>query len=402
MNLNRKQMKHRVLSLVSAIALSACAARTPVQTAPPLPAPLPDSVVWNEDVELAPLLRRSNFGQRELEAAERVELYLGPMTYLERLAAVADDSAAPNVVRINALKLLTHRSAVPHLIVFGNALSSADERVRMEAVSSMRDFMAAAPTTAIGILARALQDPNPRIQARALELLSDRDETVLRDYLKTATHVELRGVARDLLRTAESRGAPLAATDSTGTLEHTTESGVVITFRPTQRWPQWDAAVGELFVRMPKEKQATRVATNVEVVANVVPAFVPHDSLLLVYEVNREIHVHSLTTHADRKLADGIAPRFLPFTNDVIFFRHVQDRNSLATPEEVPFRYQVVRIPINGGAEAVIGEIKVTAKNDVKGNYSPVRWIRVRELNSKFYLIGDGMADFELPNPFGG
>jgi hypothetical protein len=69
-----------------------------------LPAPLPDSVVWNEDVELAPLLRRSNFGQRELEGAERVEQYLGPFTYLDRLADVADDTAAPNVIRINALK----------------------------------------------------------------------------------------------------------------------------------------------------------------------------------------------------------------------------------------------------------------------------------------------------------
>ena len=366
-----------------------------------MPAPLPDSVVWNEDVELAPLLRRSNFGQRELEGAERVEQYLGPFTYLDRLADVADDTTAPNVIRINALKLLTHRVAVPKLLVFSNALRSPDERVRMEVVSSMREFLPAAPQTAIEILARALHDPNPRIQARALEMLSDRDEKALRDYLAYATHEELRGVARDLLYAAESRGAPLVPRDSLGTLEKTTEGGVVITFRPAQRWPQWDAAVGELFVRMPNEKQATRVATNVEVVGNVVPAFVPHDSLALVYEVNREIHVHSLRDHTDRKIADGIAPRFLPFTSDVIFFREVQEKR-LATPNDIPYRYQVIRIPIVGGAEVVVGEIKASARNDVKGNYSPVRWIRVREQNGRFFLVGDGIADFQLPSPFGG
>ncbi len=394
-------MKNRVVLVFAALAFGACSARSPSDQALPLPAALPDSVVWNEDVELAPLLRRSNFGQRELDAAERVEQYVGPLTYLERLAAIADDTAAPNVVRINALKLLTHRVAVPQLIVFGNALDSPDERVRMEAVSSMKDFLPAAPQTAISILARALQDPNPRIQARALELLSDRDETVLRDYIKTARNDELRGVAHSLLLTAESRGAPLVAIDSAGTLERATERGVIISFRPTQQWPQWDAAAGELFVRSPGEKQATRVAGNVEVVGNVIPAFIPHDSLLLVYEVNREIHVHSLTDHSDRKLADGIAPRFLPFTSDVIFFRAVHDRNLLSTPQDVPYRYQVVRIPVTGGAETIIGEIKATARNDVKGNYSPVRWIRVRELDGRFYLVGDGITDFELPSPFG-
>ncbi len=394
-------MMNRILLLAAALCVSACAARnTPEQTAPPLPAPLPDSVVWNEDVELAPLLRRSNFGQREIEGAERVELFLGPMTYLERLAAVADDSAAPNVVRINALKLLTHRVAVPTLLVFNNALDSPDERVRMEVVSSMKEFLPAAPTTAIAILAKALRDPNPRIQARALELLSDRDAKVLRDYLAYARNEELRGVARDLLMAAESRGAPLVPIDSAGTLERTTDKGVVITFRPTTRWPQWEAAVGELFVRSPGQKQAVRVATNVEVVGNVIPAFVPHDSLSVVYEVNREIRVHSLSTHTDRKLADGIAPRLLPFTSDVIFFREVKDR-SIPTTQDIPYRYQVIRVPIVGGAEAVVGEVKASARNDVKGNYSPVRWTRIREMNGKFYLVGDRIADFELPSPFG-
>jgi hypothetical protein len=398
----KKKMKNRILLLLAALTASACSTRSGGdQAAPPPPPPLPDSVVWNGDVELAPLLRRSNFGQREIEASERVEQYLGPLTYLERLAAVVDDTAAPNVVRINAMKLLTHRVAVPHLIVFTGALDAPDERVRMEAVSSMKEFLPAAPQTAVAILARALRDPNPRIQARALELLSDRDELVLREYIGFTRNNELRGVARDLLFTAESRGAPLVPKDTLGTLEKTTADGVVITFRPTQRWPQWQAAVGELFVRMPKEKQATRVASNVEVVGNVLPAFVAHDSLMLVYETNREIHVHSLTNHTDRKLANGIAPRILPFTSDVIYLREVQE-NRLATPQDIPYRYQVVRVPVTGGQETVVGEIKASVRNDDHGNYSPVRLLRVREQNGQFYLIGERIAEFQLPNPFGG
>ncbi len=392
-------MKNTVLFLMCAMTVGACATRSVVDQTPPPPPPLPDSVVWNGDAELAPLLRRSAFGQRELAAADRVEQFVGPNEYVERLAAIADDSTVPNVVRINALKLLTHRVAVSELLVFNHALDAPDERVRMEAVSSMRDFLPAAPTTAVAILARALEDPNPRIQARALELLSDRDEKVLRHYYATATNQELRGVARDLIRTAESRGAPLAASDTSGTLERTTMSGVVITFRPTQRWPQWDAAVGELFVRAPGSGEATLVARNVEVVGNVVPAFVAPDSLALVYEQNREIHVHSLRDHSDRKLADGVAPRFLPFSNDIIFFRPMKDAG-LSTPQEVPLRYQVVRMPLSGANEAVIGEVRAAARNEVKGNYSSVRWVRIREVGGRFYLVGDKIEDFELPSPF--
>lgn len=392
-------MMNRTVLFLAALTVSACSARTSEQAAPP-PPPLPDSVVWNDDVELAPLLRRSNFGQRELEASERVELFVGPLTFLDRLAAVVDDTTAPNVVRINAMKLLTQRSAVNQLIVFNAALDASDERIRMEAVSSMDEFLGSAPKTATSILAKALRDPNPRIQARALELLSDRDEKVLREYLGYTRNNELRGVANDLLATAQSRGAPLVPADTLGTLVRTAEHGAVITFRPTRRWPHWDASAGDLFVRMPNEKQATRVASNVEVVGNVIPAFIAHDSLTMVYESNREIRAHSLRDHGDRKLANGIAPRFLPFTSDVIFLREMP-RQGLATPQETPHTYQVIRIPITGGAETVLAELKANSRNDVKGNYSPVRWMRVREQEGRFFLAGEHIADFPLPSPFG-
>jgi hypothetical protein len=390
--------KNTFALIICGLALSACSSR-PQEPAFPAPDPLPDSVVWNDDPELAPLLRRSAFGVNELNAAERVALFVGPMTFVDRLSAVAEDTSAPAVVRINALNLLAHGTHTSELFAFSSALRAREERVRMAAVSGMRDFLPAAPTTAIAILEQALRDPNPRIQARALEILSDRDVDVLRAYLARGGNTELRGIALNLLRTAEERGAPLVAKDSLGTLERITPTGVTITFRPTQRWPQWDAAVGELFITLPKAKQATRVAANVEVVDNVVPAFVTADTTALVYETNREIHVRDLRTGTDTKLADGVAPRLLPFSNDVIFFREQADAG-LSTPTDVPYRYQILRAAL-AGAPSAIGELKTVAKNQVKGNYSPVRWIRVREMNGRFYLIGESIKDFELPSPFG-
>jgi hypothetical protein len=121
---------------------------------------------------------------------------------------------------------------------------------------------------------------------------------------------------------------------------------------------------------------------------------------MLVYEANREIRVRSLRDQADRKLADGVAPRVLPFTNDVIYFRELKDAG-LKTPADIPFRYQVLRVSPAGGQATAIGELKTTARNLVKGNYSPVRWARVREVDGRFYVTGDAITDFELPSPFG-
>lgn len=392
-------MAKKFAALLSAsLLLAACGgARSQANDFPP-PPPLPDSVEWNADIELAPLLRRADFGVRELNASERVDAYLGAPEMDRRLGLIAEDSSNPAVVRINALQLLAHRKAVGQLFAFTAGLRSPEERVRMAAVSAMRDFLPVAEATAVAILERALRDPNPRIQTRALELLSDRDVDVLREFLPYAANQELRDVARDLIQVAESRGAALIPRDTLGTLEQLTESGMTITFRPAQRWPEWDAAVGELSVTVPK-KQRVVIANDVEVVGNVIPAFALGDSAL-VYETNREIHVRSLRDGADRKLADGIAPRIMPFTGDIIFFRRAEER-TLPTPTDMPARYHVLRVSPAGGEESTLGEVKATAKNAVKGNYSPVRWSRIREMNGSFYIIGETMGEFGLPDPFG-
>lgn len=378
--------------------VTACGApQTPPTPPIPDPEPVPDSVVWNADPELAPVLRRGYLTDRETAAAERIAQYVGVNEYVERLAAIAEDTAHPWVVRANALKLLGDYPAVAELLVFRSALRMREERVRMTAVSAMNNYLLATPQSALRILEHALDDPSPRVQARALEILSDRDVGVLRRYYARTTNAELRGVAQDLIRTAEERGAPLSS-DSLGTLTRTTAGGVTITFQPTQRWAHWDAAVGELYVQLPRQPR-TLVAANVEVVGGVIPAFVTPDSAVLVYETNREIRLRSLTDNSDRKLADAIAPRIFPFSNDVMFFREIGNRQPL-TAHGTPLKYQVVRMPLTGGAGTILGELGVNAQNDTKGAYSPVRWARVREVDGKFYLVGDAFKDFELPNPF--
>jgi hypothetical protein len=391
-------VKHLIF-LVCGLA-AACSARQQPTTQLPDPEPVPDSVVWNADPDLAPVLRYGYLTDAHGEAADSIAAQIGLREFIKRLGLIAEDTANPWVVRANALKLLSNHRAVSELIAFGNALSAREERLRMTAVSAMRDYLTVAPATAIDILELALDDPSPRVQARALEILADRDVNVLRRYHARAQNVELRGVALDLIRVAEERGAPLSPKDSAGTLERTTSSGVVISFHPTQRWPQWDVAVGELRLQMPG-KQPVVVASNVEVVGNVIPAFIPPDSAALVYEVNREIHVRSLRDNSDRKIADGVAPRLFPFTNDVIFLRDKHGPR-VTTPQGTGLRYEVVRISLSGTGSTVLGELDANAMNNLKGAASPVRWMRLHQVDGRFYLVGQTIKDFELPSPFGG
>ena len=153
---------------------AACSARSPSSSA----LVVPDSVAWNGDPELAPVLRRAVFGPDQLNGVERLQKELGPNTLIDRAAAIAEDTSAPNIVRANALKLLASRKATGELSVFANALENGDEFVRLAAITSMSQFLNDAPQTATAILARGLRDRSLRIQAHALEVLGDRDEII--------------------------------------------------------------------------------------------------------------------------------------------------------------------------------------------------------------------------------
>jgi len=383
-----------VVKLSLAVSLVACASS---QSTPSLNGPIvaPDSVVWAGDSILAPLLVKPLTPERE-KAAESAREALGHFDYLDRLADIAEDSTAPWLVRVNALRLMAPDEPTRQLPVFVELLNAPEEVIRLTVATSMKDIIARHPDAAIAILRRAAKDPSPRVQAAALEAIGERDVELLRDLSAHAADKSIRAVATDMLHAAEAHGAPLAQVDSAGTLERTTTDGTVLTFRPTERWPQWEAAVGELLVA-PRGKAPVAVASGVEVVANVVPAFFTNEGKTLVYEANREIHARDLDTGADRKLADGIAPRVLPFSNDVIFVTEVRNKRS-ETPNGASMLFDVKRVPAAGGVVTTIGQMNANAANDVRGNYAAVRWARVSEEEGQFQLTGDNVLPFTLPS----
>lgn len=385
------------VSLASSVLILSVACAGGRGTDNPAPMVVTDSVVWNGDADLAPLLVRPQLGVVEMGAADRIEARIGAYTFRERLGVAAEDTTAPWLVRLNALKLLANRGATDELPVFVTALRASDERVRIAAVAGMREFISIRPQPAIEILAYALKDSSIRVQTAALEILADRDVAVLRAFLPRAQNADVRTIALDLIRAAEERGAPLVA-DAAGNLVRTNAQGATLTFRPTQKWPRWDASVGELTVT-PKGGRPVMIAAGIEQVGNVVPAFFSADGTTLVYELKREIHARNLETGEDRKLADGIAPRILPFTNDIIYFSEIRSRR-IETPNNFTLKYDVMRLPIAGGTPVSVGQVGGHALNELKGNYSTVRWSRVEEREGTFYVVGEQIDDFKLPNPF--
>lgn len=393
-------MRNTMMIVGLVLFLPACAAKTQA------PAPTPttgtvmvtDSVKWNGDEDLAPLLVRPELNKLEMDAAERIEMRLGNTDFAERLGVVAEDSTAPWLVRINALRLLADRGALIELPSFVTALHASDERVRIAAVSGMREFMAVRPEAATEILGYALNDPSIRVQTAALQLIGDRDVQLLRGFYARTSNAQVRTITMDLIRAAEERGAPLVQKDGTGTLERTTSNGTVLLFRPTTYWKNWHAGVGNLIVALPKQKPV-EIAAGVEAVGNVVPAFFSTDGNTLVYEVNREVHARNLVTGEDHKLADGIAPRFLPFTDDIIYMTEIKAKR-ISTPNSVGLKYDVMRIPVAGGTATSIGQVGASATNDTNGNYSPIRWAHISEEEGTFTLMGDTIDPFPLPSPF--
>jgi hypothetical protein len=383
------------ISVISAF-LVACAGGA--RTEEPAPMVVTEPVTWNGDVDLAPLLVRPELNALEMSAADRIEARIGALEFRERLGVAAEDTAAPWLVRLNALKLLAQRGATGELPVFVSALRARDERVRIAAVAGMREFMTLRPQAATEILAYALKDSSTRVQTAALQILADRDVAILRDFLPRAHNKDVRTITLDLIRAAEERGAPLAR-NAAGEFERTNAHGATLTFKPTQSWPQWDAAVGDVVVKL-AGKRPVLIATGVEQVGSVVPAFFSSDGKTLVYEHKREIHARNLDTGEDRKLGDGIAPRMLPFTEDVVFLNEIRARR-LETPNKFNLRYDVMRLPIAGGTPVSIGQLTAGALNELKGNYATVRWSRVQEQEGSFFLIGDEFDAFKLPSPFG-
>src|SRR3954462_3991028 len=89
------------------------------------------AIKWTGDEDLAPILVRPELTPDVMAAAERVEMRLGNSDFIDHLSIVAEDSTAPWLVRINALRLLANRGAAGELPVFAALLHDPDERVRI-------------------------------------------------------------------------------------------------------------------------------------------------------------------------------------------------------------------------------------------------------------------------------
>jgi hypothetical protein len=381
-----------VLSL-TAVLTAACSS-TQQSLGDTAPVMVMEPVAWpGGDSLLAPLLTQPELSEAKTDSLiERLGL-----DFYERLATISEDTTAPWMVRVNALRVLSQHRIATELPTFATALSTKDERVRISAAASMRDFLPIRPEATVELLAFALKDKSARVQSAALEVLSDRDADVLRAYLPNAASPALRGIALDLIRASEERGFALTG-DSAGVLTRSGPNGSTLTFRPTTRWPQWEAAVGDLILTLPKQ-QPVVVARGVEQVGNVVPAFFTANDSTLVYEVNREIRARNVATGADIKLADGIAPRVLPFSNVVIFLRD-RPKDARPTRDGSTLHYDVMRIPATGGTADLTGSLTTSVSHGRRGSYSPARWFRIIENEGNFYLSGENMEPFLLPSPF--
>ncbi|MBX6363316.1 MAG: HEAT repeat domain-containing protein [Gemmatimonadetes bacterium] len=336
------------------------------------------------------------YGSQEFQSGiQELRVSLGTIVF-DYLALDAGDPDLPAMQRANALLALRDLGVV-RLGTFKAGYDAPDPAVRAAAVAALRIALDDPKTYAgaVAVLTRALQDPDRRVQAKALESLGDHEAPALRRFLAGGPPAELRTVAEQLLRAAEERGAPLEPVDSTGALAHTSLSGVRVSFKPTRRWPEWNAAAGELSVTPVKGKPVV-VASNVEVVANVLPVAVAPDGRYLAYEAGRTIHVRDLRKGTDRVLGPGIAPRAAPLAYGFIYL--VQRPQTHREVQADPLEYDVHYVGYAGGDDRTLGVLKATARTSVNGNASPARWMRIVEGRGSFEIVGDNIVTFELPN----
>ena len=375
--------------------LAACAAGTrPVSRAEP-PPQLGD---FPHEAALFALLAAPPAAEL-VDSLRQLEQRTG-MAWADTIADITEETTAHPLLRANALTLLGRLRAPRYLILIQPRLADPDERVRLAAVGAAREFLSTRPEPAMRLLEIATRDSSIAVQARALEAMADRDVDLLRAWLRHGPAPALVPVVREVVAVAEERGAPLVPDPVTGILERRGPDGTTLRFRPVQRWLAWQTAVGRLELMSPRG--VASLGEHVEVARDVVPAFFSRDGAFLVYESAREIFVHSRAAASTRSVGPGIAPRALPFTDDFVYVRAVQDS---ATEQGISVRlqYELVRASFAGTPSAhagVIASVKAMARFDVAGGASPARWMRIRETadGAGFELVGMGIDPVPLPD----
>ena len=316
------------------------------------------------------------------------------------LIALAQDQEVGLPVRRNAISLLAERAHPVALPVLRQILlRDPDEQIRTVAVGALRSPGFAGPDASNAIRA-AIGDPSRQVRLAVLQALDSEDVDVMRALLAWEEDREVSAIARQLLVLAESRGAPLVP-NREGGYQTTAQPGEPrLVFRRRQSDSIAHLATGALLLELPGPKFVP-LADTVEVVRNVLPAFLAPDRSSVVWESGREIHVLDLKTGKARSLGPGIAPRLLPFTERIIWVRE-QPGKRRVVEEGTEIAYEVWSATVAGGQPTQLGELRALARPDQHGNTSPVRWMIVAEVPEGFALRGPGIPAFVLPNPFAG
>lgn len=357
----------------------------------PAPSLAPAPLAPEERIER--LLAADRLLDEHHAALAAIEAEIGAQAFARLLGEIAAEADAPPPARAHALLEIGRRGAYGEIWSFYYALSAPQPAVRASAVAAAGHLMVASPRSAAGVLERGLADTDPWIQAKALEGLGDSDPDVLRSYLATGPADELRQIAEELLSVAEERGAPSRRSPA-GHLTRQTGHGV-IELRATRRWDEWDAELGDLWVTA-GASAPVRVAEGVEAVAGVIPAFFSTDGKHVVYEAGRRIQVRDLESGVVREHGPGIAPRPLPLSSQFIYFRaasEVEDERSGGTI----ISYEVWTTTLTGRDSEMIGMIGARSYPDRNGNYSPIRWGRVREYAGSYRFEGEDVETLDLP-----
>lgn len=317
----------------------------------------------------------------------------GEAALLGMLPRLALDRSAPPLARANAVLRMGQRPMLA-FDVYMQTIDDPDPRVRGATLGVVGPLATRAPPDAMPILARGLVDPEIGIQVKALQELRDRDLDLLRFYLQGNPPAELRELALQTIRLSESWGAPLTPADD-GTLRRVTPAGVELELRPERAWPAFDAVIGTLRATPPGGGPRV-IADSVEAVATIIPAVADGTGRWIALETARRIEVHDLQTGSIRVVGPGIAPRPMPFTTDYLYFRELSRRDA---PGATQLHYEIVRGAFEGPQTTVFDSVRVEARLPVRGNLSPLRWVRIHDRGTRFVLETDGLRNHVLPSP---
>lgn len=316
------------------------------------------------------------------------------------LIRLVQNENADDHVRANAAILLADRGTPGTTELLRRQLAtSRSDVVRGAAVQTLQRYAADSAGVREALRAAA-SDRSATVRLNVLQRLDVEDAPIVRGVLARESDPQVRTIARQLLDLLEARGARLVR-DRRGDLRTSgRENSPQIVFHPTMSDSAAGVETGALWVELPGASSLVPLAQDVEVVDEVVPAFLDPTRSVIVYEAGREVRVRDLRSGDTRSLGAGLAPRVIPFTEYIVFVREVADGRR-TDAEGTLVDYEVVRASFSAGGPEVIGRLTARVRPDVHGGASPVRRMVVGEGRQGFVLRAPGVEPaFVLPGPF--